>query len=174
MIDFRGYLNRTGGDDRASLTELGATNINNFLTELKNIVTRSGQSLGADDGEVDTNLDQLSEAVFLAAVTARSFVDGGIADAVELTPISGASGVKIPVDYTNMDGANLTFIPAVTNTGATTIDIGQTLGTLIGIKNVLNDAGGALSPGDLTATKRAEIFYDSAADGGSGAWILQP
>ena len=64
------------------------------------------------------------------------------------------------------------FVPSANNTGNTTINIGQTVGTLLGSKKALTLAGGQLPSGALLASRLAAFTYDASADGGTGAWIL--
>ena len=152
---------------------MGATNINNFLGEAENLVSRSGQSLSTDDGTSDSNLLQMAESAFLHGVKSQGFVDSGSANTYEVTPISGSSGVKIPSDYANMDGATIWFTPANASTTNSTLNIGQTSGGLLGTKKLLNNDGSAITT-EITTNGPVEVRYDSSADGGSGAWLLQP
>ena len=116
MRNFRTFVNDPAGNDPAATDFLGATNINNFLGEAENLVSRSGQSLSTDDGTSDSNLLQMAESAFLHGVKSQGFVDSGSANTYEVTPISGSSGVKIPSDYANMDGATIWFTPANAST----------------------------------------------------------
>lgn len=164
MRNFRTFVNDPSGDDPASNDYIGAKNINNFLGELENAVTRSGQSVTTDDGTDDNNKTQLSESLFLNGTKAQHFQDGGSANVIELTPVSGASGVKVPTSYANMDGSHITFFAAASNTGATTLNLGQMAGTLIGAKSVVREDGSALSSGDIDTTIENEVLYDLAND----------
>lgn len=173
MRNFRTYVNDPAGNDPASANFLGATNINNNLTELENAVTRAGLTLTTDDGTADPDLTQLAESLFLHGVKSTSFQAAGTVDAITLTPVSGSSGVLIPDSYDNLEGARITFIPTGTNTTAVTVSIGQTGGTQLGTKKALDEAGAELGAGTLTAT-RTEFIFDPAADSANGAWILVP
>lgn len=164
MRNFRTFTNDPTGDDPASTDYIGAKNINNFLGELENAVTRSGQSVTTDDGTDDSNKSQLAESLFLNGTKAQHFQDGGSANVIELTPVSGASGVKLPSSYANMDGAHITFFAAASNTGATTLNLGQTSGTLIGAKAVVREDGSALTSGDIDTTIENEVLYDLGND----------
>ena len=172
MRDYQTKQNKGALPDSITTEKFGAGEFNSIAQELENAVSRSGQTLAPADGTGEV-FTQLAESEFLHGVKSQSFQDGGTANTYQLTPISGASGVKIPADYTNLDGAVVTFTPGNASTGASTLDIGQTLGTLLGPKTLLNNDGSAIASGDI-GTDPVEVRYDASADGGSGAWLLQP
>lgn len=75
-----------------------------------------------------------------------------------LTSVSGtntitATTTPAPAAYTN--GQTFRFVPAVTNTGAVTINIAS-----LGAKSVTKNGSTALSAGDLTAGVATQITYD--------------
>jgi hypothetical protein len=146
---------------------LPAEEYNDRNNELETAVTRSGQTLTVAAGD---NTEQLAEALFLNATKAHSFQDVGAVNAVDLRPVSGASGVKVPTAYSAaMDGVQVSFKPSAANTGATTVNIGQTAG--IGAKPlVLSSTGAALTGGELDPTLVAAIEYKQSSD----RWELLP
>lgn len=142
---------------------LSAAEYNDRNDELETAVERSGQTLTVSE------TTQLAEALFLNGTKAHSFQDNGAVNAVDLRPISGASGVKVPASYDDMDGAIVSFKPAVNNTGAVTVDIGQTAG--IGTQDlVLSTDFSALTGSELDTTVTAQIQYDLAGT----RWLLLP
>ena len=160
MRNFRTFSNTPVGNDPSATDYLGAVNINNFLSELEASVSRSGQTLSVDDGAADPDTTQLAKSLFIHATKATAFQAGGTANAIELTPVSGSSGVLLPPDYTLLSGMRIAFSPAASNTGAVTVNIGQTSGTLLGSKALLSSSGSPLVGGELTAGKTVEIQYD--------------
>jgi hypothetical protein len=172
MRDYQTKANVGGGADSIVSTKFGAGEFNSIAQELENSVTRSGQTLANSSGTSEV-FTQLAESLFLNAVKALSFADSGSANTYELTPTSGSSGVKVPASYANMDGAVLQFIPGNAATGASTLNIGQTSGTLLGTKALLNADGSAVASGDLPASI-TQVRYSAAADGGTGAWLIMP
>jgi hypothetical protein len=160
MRNFRTFNNTPVGNDPSATDYLGAININNFLSELEASVSRSGQTLSSDDGSADSDTTQLAKSLFIHSTKATAFQAGGSANAIELTPVSGASGVLLPPDYTLLSGMRIAFSPAASNTGAVTVNIGQTAATLLGVKSLLSYSGAPLTGGELTAAKPVEIQYD--------------
>jgi hypothetical protein len=171
MRDYQTKANQGGAPDSITSTKLGAGETNSFLTEAKTAVSRAGLTpANADGAGEDTT--QLAQAIFINSVKASTFADSGSANAYRLTPISGSSGVLLPGGYGALNGMRIYFVPSANNTGNTTINIGQTVGTLLGSKKALTLAGGQLPSGALLASRLAAFTYDASADGGNGAWIL--
>ena len=148
--------------------QLSAAEFNNLATENENAVLRSGQTLS---GASDT---QLAQSLFLHAVKSESFQDSGAANAYVATPISGASGVFLPSAYTAMSGAVIAFKASNANSGASTLNIGQTTGTLLGAKPIRTQGDAAIIAGSILAGQYVELVYNSAFDSGNGAWELRP
>lgn len=161
--NYQTKTNKGGVPDSIVSTKFGAGEFNSVAQEIENLVTRSGQTLAPNDGTGEV-FTQMAESAFLNGTKAQHFQDGGSANVIELTPVSGASGVKVPTSYANMDGAHITFFAAADNTGATTLSLGQTAGTLIGAKSVVREDGSALSSGDIDTTIENEVLYDLAND----------
>jgi hypothetical protein len=145
--------------------QLSAAEFNNLATENENAVSRSGQALS---GASDT---QLAQSLFLHAVKSESFQDSGAANAYVATPVSGTNGVLLPADYSNMNGAVILFKAANANSGASTLNIGQTTGTLLGAKAIVDQFGAAITSG-LIGASYVELRYDSSI--GAGSWVLLP
>lgn len=146
--------------------QLSAAEFNNLATENENAVLRSGITLSG------ASATQLAESMFLHGVKSESFQDSGAANAYVATPISGASGVLLPVDYTNLAGSIISFKAANANTGASTLNIGQTTGTLLGAKDIVDQSGGALGSDTITAGSYIQLKYDPSI--GAGSWVLMP
>jgi hypothetical protein len=148
--------------------QLSAAEFNNYINELENAVTRSGQSLNG------ASIVQLAASLFLHSVKSQSFQDSGVANAYVATPVSGINGVLLPSDYANMDGAEIEFSASNASSGNTTLNIGQTTGTLLGTKKVLTISGAELPSGAIPSGAHIRVKYDASLDGGTGAWVLLP
>lgn len=144
--------------------QLSAAEFNNLATENENAVSRSGQTLSG------ASATQLATSLFLHAVKSVTFQDSGAANAYVATPVSGASGVLLPADYAAMNGAIVLFKASAANTTASTLNIGQTTGTLLGAKAIVDQAGAALTVGAITASAYMQLRYDSSI--GAGSWVL--
>ena len=146
--------------------QVNADEFNAISLEDQNAVVRSGQTLSG------ANLEQIAEAMAINAMSATTFVDGGTANTIELTPITGSSGIKIPTTYTLLNGARVFFFAGNANTGNVTLNIGQTAGTLLGSKKLLQKDGSEIPSGAITAGLQIQAYYDPSADGAVGAWII--
>lgn len=82
------------------------------------------------------------------------YTDGGAADAYVLTKIGTKQTAPA---YT--DGFKIRFIPANTNTGASTVNAAG-----LGVKNLKDTAGGDLVAGAVTATEIVLAYYDLGSD----------
>jgi len=171
MRDYQTKANQGGAPDSITSTKLGAGEANSVLTEAKTAVERSGLTVAPANGAGE-DTTQLAQAIFINSVKASTFADSGSANAYQLTPVSGSSGVLLPGDYAALGGMRIYFVPSANNTGNTTINIGQTVGTLLGSKKALTQAGGQLPSGAMVASRLASFTYDASADSGTGAWIL--
>lgn len=148
--------------------QLSAAEFNNLATENENAVLHSGQTLS---GASDT---QMAQSLFLHGVKAESFQDSGAANAYVATPVSGANGVLLPSDYANLGGAVISFKASATNSGASTLNIGQTTGTLLGTKPIRTQGDAALLSGAISSGQYISVVYNPAFDAGGGAWELLP
>ena len=145
--------------------QLSAAEFNNLATENENAVSRSGQTLSG------ASATQLATSLFLHGVKSTTFQDSGAANAYVVTPVSGTSGVLLPADYTTMNGAVILFKASNANTTAATLNIGQTTGTLLGTKAIVDQAGAVITSGAITASY-TQLRYDSSI--GAGSWVLMP
>jgi len=170
MQDFPAKSNVAGAADSLTATTFGGGEAHCVLTENKTAVTRSGQTLDASG--TNTNLNQLSKALWINGAGAGSFVESGAANAYVVTPVTGTSGLYFANAYALLTGCVISFIPGNANTGASTLNIGQTTGTLLGTKKILSLAGADLSGGELDTTYYHEFIDDPTADSGTGAWIF--
>lgn len=160
MRDYQTKTNLGALPDSNSATKLGASEATSMRSESKNAVTPAGLVLAPQSG-VGEDVTQLAQSIFIHSVKALHFVDGGAVNTIELTPISGASGVILPPiadNYTNLDGAHFTFDAAFTNTvTGVTVSIGQTAGTQFASLSVTKEDGSALGVGDIDAAIENEI-----------------
>lgn len=141
-------------------TRLEADDRNIIQDELVNMVEASGQTLDATGVKNSQN----ARAAFLNGVGAQSLVDSGTANAKVLVPVTGASGYVFGENYTQLTGCAFIFKNLVTNTGATTVNVGQTAGTLLGVKSLTQVGGVAFVGGELVAGKYYLVLYDLAND----------
>lgn len=162
MQDFGTKANDTAGPSG----QLSADEFNNLATELENTILRSGQTLSG------ASVVQMAISLFLHGVKAQTFQDSGAANAYVATPVSGSGGVLLPADYANLNGTIILFSAANANTGASTLNIGQTTGTLLGSKAIVDQAGAALTSGSIAAGTYIQVRYDASV--GAGSWVLLP
>lgn len=146
--------------------QLSAAEFNNLATENENAVSRSGQALSG------ASTTQLATSLFLHSVKSEAFQDSGLANAYVGTPVSGINGVLLPTTYAEMDGSKISFFASNANSGNSTLNIGQTTGTLLGTKKILNASGGEIASGTITAGMYVTVQYNSALNSGNGAWTL--
>lgn len=159
----------TKADDTAGPSgQLSASEFNNLATELENAVLRSGLVLNG------ASVTQLASSIFMHGVKAQTFQDSGAANAYVATPVSGSGGVLLPADYSPLDGTVISFQAANTNSGASTLNIGQTTGTLLGAKAILGEGGAAIAANTIFAGQYLQLRYDSSLSAGVGAWVLMP
>lgn len=159
----------TKADDTAGPSgQLSAAEFNNLATELENAVLRSGQALNG------ASVVQMAISLFLHGVKSQTFQDSGISNAYVATPVSGSGGVLLPADYANMNGTVILIKASNTNTAASTLNIGQTTGTLLGTKQIFSQAGVAIAAGSIIAGAHVQLRFDSSLDGANGAWVLMP
>lgn len=147
-----------------------ASEFNDRNVELQNAVTDTGHALDAADPR------QLSKSLFANGVGAQSMLDSGAVNTVVLTPITGASGLRLAVpvaaDYSLLEGAIFNFQAGNTNTGNVTVNIGQTVGTLIGAQPLfLPDGSTEIPVGLIESGTYYSIRYDSSLDV-DGAFVL--
>lgn len=160
MQDFGTKANDTAGPSG----QLTAEEFNNLALELENSVLRSGQALNG------ASVTQIATSIFLHSVKSGTFQDSGAANAYIATPISGSGGVLLPADYANMDGAIVLLKASNANSGASTLNIGQTTGTLLGAKAIVDQAGAILGAGAIAAGAYISLRYDASI--GAGSWVL--
>lgn len=148
--------------------QLSAAEFNNLANEAENAVLRAGLTLSG------ASATQLAESMFLHGVKAEAFQDSGAANAYVATPVSGTSGVLLPATYANMGGAIILFKASAANTGASTLNIGQTTGTLLGAKQIRTQNDTPILSGSISAGQYVQLIYNSAFNGGAGAWEILP
>lgn len=157
----------TKSDDTAGPSgQLSAAEFNNLASEAENAVLRSGQVL------TGASVTQLATSLFLHGVKAQTFQDSGAANAYVATPVSGAGGVLLPTEYSTLNGATIIIKASASNTTASTLNIGQTTGTLLGTKAIVDQAGAPLISGAIQAGSYLQLRYDASI--GAGSWVLMP
>lgn len=133
-----------------NVSTLSAAEFNSDQNELENAVTESGITL---DTTTDTNLFMLAEAITRASQGAQAYQDSGSADAYELTAIGT---YRQPTAYT--DGMTVMFQAGNANTGASTINVSS-----LGVVDLVDKDGSALSSGDISADEYYFASYDAAS-----------
>ena len=166
----------TKGDYNGVAQPVPAANVhtsgeyNDRNVELEGSVTDSGQSLASAD------TGQLSKAMFANGVAAQSMNAGGGVNDIELTPVTGASGLRVATpstpDYSLLDGAIFNFKATGTNTGNMTVNVGRSVGTLIGAQPLfLVDGTTNLKANAVQSGGYYTVRYDSTLDV-DGAFVL--
>jgi hypothetical protein len=102
-------------------------------------------------GSTDTVLvSQILQGMLYQVQTADYFEDSGAADAYILAPLSNNYA---PDSYSL--GQTFRFIPDVTNTGVSTVNVSS-----LGVKSIKRADGTALRAGDMTAGDTVFMYYD--------------
>ena len=140
---------------KATGDTLPASEWNQPMSELQNVITALGQSL------TDSDLNQLGKAIAGYVGSGDAYIDGGSANAVTLSPITG---LVAPPQYT--DRMRVRYRKASTNTGAVTINVAG-----IGSLKLLDQFGADLLSGDLVNGVDYDAFYDLTIDGGNPGFI---
>jgi hypothetical protein len=143
--------------------ELTAAEFNDHKNEQQEPVLSSGQTL--------SNLktpDQLSRSMFIYGTSAQTMTDAApSADVIELTPLTGSSGLITPDAYAQMEGLIVEFDKATANTSSTvTVNFGQTALTLLGAKSLKLSDGS--NPAIGAVFGRIRIQFDV----GNDYWII--
>lgn len=121
--------------------------LNGFKEENNRLISSSGQGLNTADN------DQTTKAVAIyASGGADYYTDSGTANAYVLT-ITGSK--KTPPAY--FDGMRIRFVPANTNTGASTVNAGG-----LGLANLKDSQGNALTTGALPGGIVVDATYNSS------------
>jgi len=140
-----GITNDTFTD--GALPKHNAGHINNTIAEIQNLIT--------DFGLVNDLADQhqQSRVANIVAALGSFYTDSGAADAYVLSPIGVQKGVTALTG-----GMKIRFKAANTNTTASTVNINS-----IGLKDIRDEDGNALTAGMIVSGKYYEIIYDSVA-----------
>lgn len=168
MLNFGTKTNVGGVDDSRTTTKAGAKEQNSRNDELKNAVITTEQSLTDISTQDDTNVNQLAKAMGIYGRGALAFQDSGGVNTFQLTPVTGPDGLSFPNSsdggYSLLNGNIVLFEAGNTNTGASTVNIGQTVGTLLGSKSIVSIGGTALTGGEIAAGQYIGIRYDLSND----------
>lgn len=130
--------NKSPGD------QLFADDWNNVSQELQNAIESTGITL------TGTDLFQLSKTISNYAAHGDYYNETGIVNAYLLSPISSK---KAPTIYA--EGMRVRFMPTVTNTGPSTINVNS-----LGVKDIVDGNCAALVGGELFGGKFLELAYD--------------
>ncbi|MEE9222975.1 MAG: hypothetical protein V3V40_05920 [Nitrosomonadaceae bacterium] len=125
---------------------LTAVEFNNYIDELENAVTNTGQTLDA----TGTDVTQLSKAASIYAAGSDFYTATGTNTYV----LSTVGSFLAPVAY--FDGMRVRAVIGNANTGASTVNVDS-----LGAKNVFN-SGAALSGGELD--DNVELVFDNGND----------
>jgi hypothetical protein len=123
---------------------LTASEFNQSIDELENIITGTGQSPSSG------NLNQVGRGVADYSSHGDFYTDSGAADAYVLT-VTGSK--QSPTAY--VAGFRARFIAGNSNTGASTVNAGA-----LGVKSIKRQDGSALSAGDIVAGQIIKLEYD--------------
>lgn len=124
--------------------QLDDTDLNGFKNENNNLIESAGLTLN------DGNNDQTTQAISIYSLGAQYLEDSGIANSYVLSP---PDNKLLPPNY--FTGMTVLFIPANSNTGVSSVNIGG-----IGIKSIVETDGGPLQSGDIVAGTVIQITYD--------------
>ena len=145
MINVGTKVNWVSGTPTSNMYE-AVNEYNDKNTELQGAVTASGQVLNS------LVSNQLSKALFINGIAARSFVENSpAANVANLTPYTGASGLVVPDAYAQMHGALVAFNHSVSSTTNSTtgftVNFGQTTLLYLGNQYLTNPDGSAIAVG---------------------------
>lgn len=139
-------------DNVGDTLSAGAFNTN-LGSELETICTSADFTLDPEAGP-DTNVQMLSQAAAAYANAGQQYADSGAANAYVLAI---ASNLKSVSKY--YDGMKVIFKAGNANTGASTINVAS-----LGVKNLQNQDGSALSSGQIPANGYVVAIYSLSND----------
>lgn len=142
----RNFLTKINNDPSQAAGVLTAEEFNDYITNLEDLVSSSGQSLIDNDGT------QLSKAMANYSTAAQYFQDSGAVNTYTLSVI----GTFRPPSQL-LDGMRIRFFAANTNSGASTVNLAG-----IGATAVRRPNGDPLSAGDIQAGAEIELTYRSS------------
>ena len=145
----RNVANKDDNVDTLSAAEFNKS----IMEELENAVTKTGITLDSSGGP-DTDSLMLARSQTITSQGAATYQDSGAADAYVLTAIGG---FEQPVAYT--DGMSVTFKAGNANTGASTVNVAG-----IGVRDVVDSTGSALTGDELAADAYVSITFDLGND----------
>jgi hypothetical protein len=141
-------------NDKITGDNLTATEWNEVPSELQNVIEDTGQTLTSGD------LNQLGKGISEYSTNGDFYTDSGVADAYVL---STTDSKQAPIAY--RDGGRFRFRTSNTNTGASTVNIAG-----LGVKNIVDETGAALTGSEVSTTQDNEIVFDL----GNDRFILKP
>lgn len=146
----KNIANKTDG-----ISTLGDDGFNSLMEENENAVLASGQTLdSSNESTPDPDTSQLARSITEASQSAQFYTDGGTADTYVL---SAVGSWEQPTAYRN--GQAVRFAPGNNNTGASTVNVSS-----IGVKDLVDASGSALTGGELVAGVEVTIVYNSGSD----------
>jgi hypothetical protein len=139
---------------------LTAEEYNDHKNELQNTVVQSGQTLTPTLG---TDEEQLGKAIAAYAAVANNYLDTGAANALIADSIGS---FKTPETIT--ENMRISIVPAFSAAaGATTLDFFG-----ISTKKIRTITDSDPTSLNIVAGQVLDLQYDSAKDGGAGAWTM--
>lgn len=126
------------------VSTLPAAEFNQIPLEISNTITASGITPSSGDAY------QLSKAIANYSAVGQFYVDSGTANAKVLSVGGSRNG---PTAYTT--GMVIRFLNLVLNTGTVTVNVNG-----LGVKDLYDIEGQALSAGDLVTGAYTEAYYD--------------
>ena len=143
-------------NDKVTSGTLTASEWNDIPSELQAIIEDLGIVLSGAD------LRQLFKAITTMTHASTFYAGGGAADVYTAVKIGAKEGLHTLIAIA--DGALVRFVPAVNNTGASTLNVNG-----LGVKDITREDASALVSGDLLTTRDAWVRWDQGADD----WLLQ-
>lgn len=130
-------------------SQLTAAEWNQLPEEVQNVITNSGIVLSGGD------INQLAKALARFIGSGTFYTDSGAADAYVLTNIDTLQG---PIALSN--GLKIRYIPSATNL-TTTPNVNV---ATLGAKDLVNEWGDPLQPGQIPAGRTIEAEYNLSGD----------
>lgn len=152
----RAYTSKIDNSAPAATGILAAAEDNVRFEELTKAVSTAGITLDPEGGP---NSDQkmLAQAMSRYASGGIYADDSGSANAYVLTSPSGVNGFVMP--KARFSGMRVYWVPANTNTGASTANVWG-----LGVKAIRDWQGTALASGAIVQGRAVEMFWDDSAD----------
>ena len=157
-------------NDAAAVIDIEAARMDaeddNFETGINNCLTKDGQNTPTADlpmgGNKHTGVAEGSARTHYAAIA--QLQDGDLYLVGSTAGTNTVTGSLTPAITAYTNGMRVVFFPAVTNTGATTLNLNS-----VAARAIVKNTSTALSGGELIAGVPAVVIYDLA----NTRWVLQ-